>query len=240
MSSIYVNKIEGGREMKSRIRLQPLVNLDNRSIFGYEALYRRPSVQDKYPSAVQILKKISENGGCPQDFNLFINMSMQDIVNKKFCERLVKVLEDNRIDGRHVVFEVNEDTPPDTFEKAIPMLNSLRKYNVQVALDDFGLNYSIVNFAKNFKFDFVKIDQSLVQQAVVSEHAMNTMMCLVNAANNAGCTIVAEGIETEKQLACVIDAGIKIGQGFLFVARKSSFIQLDDFSSFLIENGIAA
>lgn len=226
--------------MTSRIRLQPLVNLDDRSTFGYEALYRRASVQDKYPSAVQILKEISENGGCNRSFDLFINMSMQDVVNKKFCESLVKVLESNSIDGRHIVFEINEDTPPDTFERAIPMLSVLRKYNVRIALDDFGLNYSIVNFTKNIKFDFVKIDQSLVQQAVISEHAKNTMMCLVNAANNAGCTIIAEGIETDKQLKCVIDAGIKIGQGFFFVARESSFIQLDDFSSYLIESGIAA
>lgn len=225
--------------MKSKIRLQPLMTLDDNSIFGYEALYQKQNSKDKYPSALNILEEIYNNcRGEQKKFHVFINMATRDLQSKLLAKKSAKLIRNNNID---VVFEINENTAPDLFEKSIPMLSELRNIGVKIALDDFGLDYSIVNFTKNIQFDFVKIDQSLVQQSVISGHAMGLMCALANIANNTGSKIIAEGIETEEQLNCVISAGINIGQGFLFSAKQtSSFVSLNDFHHHLLEKGIAA
>lgn len=224
--------------MKSKIRLQPLISLDSNSIFGYEALYQKQNVKEKYPSAFNILEKIYDNCAGNRDFRVFINMTARDLLSKQFEKKLSRFLKNNNI---NVVFEINENTNPKLFEQSIPMLVELQKLGVKIALDDFGVDYSIINFTKNIRFDFVKIDQSLVQQSVVNEHAMGLMCALVNIANNTGSEIIAEGIETAQQLKNVIKAGVKIGQGFLFSAQQSSsFVSLDEFYHYLLENEVAA
>lgn len=225
--------------MKSKIRLQPLINLDNNGIFGYEALYQKQNSKDKYPSALSILEEIYNNCTEKQrNFHIFINMTTQDLQSKRLAKKMAKFMGNNNID---IVFEINENTTPELFEKSIPMLSELQNMGVKIALDDFGLDYSIVNFTKNIQFDFVKIDQSLVQQSVINGHAMDIMRAFANIANDAGSRIIAEGIETAKQLECVIGAGITIGQGFLFSTKQtSSFISLNDFRRHLLEEVVAA
>lgn len=224
--------------MKSKIRLQPLVNLRNKNVFGYEALYQKQNNKDKYPSAVRILEEIYNSCSGEKKFHIFINMTTQDLLSRKLVSKLAKLVKRDDID---IVFEINENTSPDLFEQSIPTLLAIKELGVKIALDDFGLNYSIVNFTKNIQFDFVKIDQSLVQQSVVNEHAMELLTALVNAANNTGSAVIAEGIETIEQLNCATKSGIKIGQGFLFSAqRESSFVPLDDFYRYLSESEAAA
>lgn len=219
--------------MKSKIRLQPLFNLGDMSNFGYEALCQKPNGRGSYPSAIRILGTILAE--CNSNVRLFINLTLQDLRNKKFYDRFVSLTKHYNIDCGNIVFEVSEDTPPDVFDDAIPMLIALQNCGAKVALDDFGLSYSLVNFSKDFYFDFVKIDQAFVQQS--SDHVVGVMKHLIDVAKESGCTVIAEGIETYSQLSFSLTNGATIGQGFILAAKKneSSFIQLTEFGNYIKE-----
>ncbi|MDR1551366.1 MAG: EAL domain-containing protein [Holosporaceae bacterium] len=221
--------------MVDRIRLQPLIRLDDGTVFGYEALYRKEDASG-YPSAVDVLESVAASCGYKEGFQLFINMTVNDIVNPGFCRIFTKVLERWGVRGSNVVLEVSEKTHPDYLPLAQRTLSLLRRHDIKIALDDFGTEYSSLSFLKELPLDIVKIDKRFVQEAPSSKKSRALLRSCACICHDVRCDVIAEGIETEEQLDCVKNSGADIGQGFLFSAtihnfRRNPFIPLRDFSS---------
>ncbi|MDR3180062.1 MAG: EAL domain-containing protein [Holosporaceae bacterium] len=226
--------------MDSRIRLQPLVDLNNKSIFGYEALYSKKH-SSEFPSASAILRSIASHCKCDQDFLLFINMTLEDAANKKFCDEFLKTMDHFKIDGRRIVLELNESTHPESMPQAKKSFSLLRRHNVKIALDDFGTQYSSMEYMKELPVDIIKMDKKFVQSAPYDKKSRSMLKFCIALAHDIGCKVVAEGIENRDHLSCAQDAQADIGQGFLFLAspslpvevRREPFIQLQDFVLYL-------
>ena len=100
---------------------------------------------------------------------------------------------------------------------ALDCLRMLRSIGVQVGLDDFGTGYSSLAYLRQFPVDFLKIDRSFV--AALSDadsHDVAIVTAIIELAHTLGCAVVAEGVETDAQLAALVDLGCDHAQGYLF------------------------
>lgn len=99
--------------------------------------------------------------------------------------------------------------------KAVADLRALRAMGVRVALDDFGTGFSSLAHLRAFPFDKIKIDGSFVRDAVTRPDCAAVVCAVADLGKRLGVTTVAEGVETEEQLACITEAGCREVQGFL-------------------------
>ncbi|MBN3816026.1 EAL domain-containing protein, partial [Paraburkholderia sp. Se-20369] len=100
--------------------------------------------------------------------------------------------------------------------KAIADLRALRAMGVRVALDDFGTGFSSLAHLRAFPFDKIKIDGTFVRDAVTRPDCAAVVRAVADLGKRLGVTTVAEGVETEEQLACITQEGCREVQGFLF------------------------
>lgn len=218
--------------MIENVRLQPLVFLDNNSLYGYEVLSSFIYEIQKYPSALDILKMVLKKYS-KIDFSLFINLNVEDVIDSTFCGAFLSLLNKFEGLGSNIVLEVSENTRPECLNKAKESLLKLKESGVKIALDDFGTQYSTLSFMNELPIDIVKIDQSFIQKAPKNSKTMTLLKHSIRLSHEIGCQVVAEGIETEEQLDCVISAGADFGQGFIFNypktgSQKSPFIYLTE------------
>ncbi|MBR1735070.1 MAG: EAL domain-containing protein [Alphaproteobacteria bacterium] len=226
--------------MNNKIRLQPLFDLNGQDIIGYEVLYSKFE-ERVFPSAVSILEYISSgNEDNNSDFKYFINMTNEDAIDSSFASAFLNKLDKTSISRERIVLELNENTTIDLLSQTKQNLSTLCSNGVQVALDDFGTNFSTLEFMRKFPLDVIKIDKQFIQNAPNSKKDMSLLKFCVDVSHDIGCSVVAEGIETVEQMQCSIDAGADIGQGFIFSAPVFSegcvnnpFIPLTEFFTYL-------
>ncbi|MDR0677107.1 MAG: EAL domain-containing protein [Holosporaceae bacterium] len=196
-----------------RTKLQPLVDLGNNSVLGYEVLSDIKNMA-AYPSALDVIKNIFI--GHDDIAQFFINMTAKDAASENFAELFLDILNGSNINGKRIVLEVSEYTHPEHISKVKRNLSLLRSHGIKIALDDFGTQYSGLSFLKDLPVDIVKIDQNFVQEAPSSKKTRTLLTLCTKIFHDFDCRVVAEGIETIDQLECVKNASIDIGQGFLF------------------------
>jgi EAL domain-containing protein (putative c-di-GMP-specific phosphodiesterase class I) len=95
-------------------------------------------------------------------------------------------------------------------------LDELKKIGVRLALDDFGTGYSALGYLKRFPFDIVKVDRSFVRGLGQDSEDGAIVGAVLGMARALKMQVVAEGIETEQQLACLNQLGADYGQGYYF------------------------
>lgn len=226
--------------MIDRIRLQPLVSLKNNFVLGYEALYQK-EILAEFPSATAIVQAIFQNYKFKSQ--LYINMTPKDAIDPNFAKDFLNALDKMKISKRNIVLEVSESTNPRFIKQIKRNLNFLRRHGIKIALDDFGTQYSTLNFLQEFPVDIVKIDQKFIQMAPSCERARSIMKFSIQVSHELGCKVIAEGIETNASLNCVIDAGADIGQGFIFSTieqRPAPFVSFCELLSGLIKTPLKA
>jgi EAL domain-containing protein (putative c-di-GMP-specific phosphodiesterase class I) len=206
--------------VENRIKLQPIVQLNENCIFGYEALYNK-CVEEDYPGALTMMEKVFAKCHPSFEKKIFLNMTVEEIADKTFCNRFLRAMEQQNINGKNVVLEINEATPPDLLIEAKQAFSLLRTHNISVALDDFGTYYSGFLFLHEIPVDIVKLDKKFVQNVPHSKKARTLLKACVSMSHDLDYEVVAEGIETQDQLECIKTAGVKFGQGFLFTVPQS-------------------
>lgn len=157
-----------------------------------------------------------------------VNISAVEFERHGFLEHVRSVLLDTHLEPHHLEFEVTENVLMKNIESTVVILRALRSMGVRIAIDDFGTGYSSLSYLKNFPIDTLKIDQ-----AFVTDIAMNDDDILVNAIISIGKSlkhhIIAEGIETEEQLAFLRDHQCAGGQGYYL----STPVTAGEFATFL-------
>jgi EAL domain-containing protein (putative c-di-GMP-specific phosphodiesterase class I) len=221
--------------MINKIRLQPLVSLKNNLVLGYEALYQK-EILAEFPSATAIMRAIFQNYKFKS--RLYINMTPNDAIDPYFAKDFLNALDKMKISRKKIVLEVSESTNPEFIGITKRNLSVLCNHGIKIALDDFGTQYSTLNFLHEFPVDVVKIDQKFVQMAPSSKKARSIMKFVVQVSHDLGCKVIAEGIETNESLKYAQKAGADIGQGFIFstIKQKSTpFVSLCELLSGLIK-----
>lgn len=131
-----------------------------------------------------------------------------------------RLVRDADVAGRFVV-EVTESACPYSFDAAAALVSLIQKTGCRVALDDFGSGFSSIGFARQAKFDIIKIDGSYVRNRASGEDAALLLEHLVALAKDVAGDVVVEGIESDADLAAAHIAGAQWLQGYLLGAPQS-------------------
>lgn len=153
------------------------------------------------------------SGAWPQ-VRVAINLSSRQILDKRFVERLLGLLQEHRLPARCIEIELTENvlqTSPGTTE----VLCELRERGVAVALDDFGTGYSTLASLEQLPLTRVKLDRTLVASIHTSERSAAIARAIVGLCQNIGLEVTAEGIECPEQLAVLLDQPSMYLQGYL-------------------------
>jgi len=135
------------------------------------------------------------------------------------------MLEESGLDPQHLELEVTEGLLLNNIEEAIDRLQELKDKGIKIAIDDFGTGFSSLNYLKRLPIDKVKIDKSFVDDVNTDTRDAAIVQSIISLAHNLQLTVIAEGVETEKQLAFLKEHGCDEIQGYLF-ARPMPYADL--------------
>ena len=161
------------------------------------------------------------------DFKISINKSpIQFKIISDSCNTWLKYLSSQGLGGDCVVVEITESLLLEKSENLICQFAALKKANVQIALDDFGTGYSSLSYLKIFDIDYLKIDQSFVKNLAPESDDIVLCEAIIVMAHKLKMQVIAEGVETEKQLSLLRDVGCDFAQGY-FISKP---MPLDQFT----------
>ena len=149
-------------------------------------------------------------------FRVAVNLSARQLRRTDLTQRIAFILKDTGLEARHLELEITESTLMEDPDRAVVLLNELRKMGVQVTLDDFGIEYSSLTYLKHFPLDYMKIDQSFMRGIPAARDDVAIAKAIITLAKNLGLRVIAEGVETGKQLAFLVDQRCEEYQGYLF------------------------
>ncbi len=155
-------------------------------------------------------------GGQIAELRVGVNLSGATITDVDEVSLLLDDITESGFDPRHLVVEVTETELIDNLDVAVAALLRFREVGALVALDDFGVGYSSISHLRRIPADFLKLDHTFMASVGTDEQATIIFRSIVDMATRLGMWVVAEGIETEEQLACAVDTGCASVQGFLW------------------------
>ncbi len=221
---------------------QPIVELDDYAVIGYELLARGPEEGALHrPDALfevareegrvseldRLCRRMASRGSktLPAQYLRFINTepvtlffhSRSDLFVQEFVDATPPELREQ------TVIEITENAIIDDFDHIRDVVRSLRSLGFRVAIDDAGAGYAGLQTMVEIEPDFIKLDRSLIRkidESIVKQKLVHTLR---DFCAEAGITLIAEGIETRMQLETLRGLGVTHGQGFLFGHPGSPF-----------------
>ncbi len=216
-----------------QLHYQPLIDSKTGSVCAVEALLRweRPDGQRIGPD---IFIPVAEETGLIEAIGLWVlrracrdaldwtgikvsvNVSVVQLRNTQFPLQLGQILEETGFPAERLELELTE-----TFLVGDPTiagrnLEMLRDFGVGIVLDDYGTGYASIGFLRRFRFEKLKLDRSLIVDAVTDAASRTMMAASVTMAKALGMQVTAEGIETEGHAALARTAGCDQMQGWLY------------------------
>jgi EAL domain-containing protein (putative c-di-GMP-specific phosphodiesterase class I) len=146
---------------------------------------------------------------------LHVNVSSQDLARAGLPEQVLERLEAHALSPTALTLEITETTLMSRVDTAVDVMNRLRDKGVRFSIDDFGTGYSSLAYLGHLPFDSLKVDRSFVQTMGDDGRGREIVKAVVTLAHALGRSVVAEGIETEGQLALLQALDVEEGQGFL-------------------------
>lgn len=145
-----------------------------------------------------------------------VNVTAADLAAPDFVSRFRGHLADLGIDHRRITVEVTESELIEELSIAAGRLAALRQAGLKVAVDDFGTGYSSLAYLKALPLDYLKIDRQLAQDIEGSPRDRVVVRGVIDMARALGLSVIAEGVETRRQLELLAAEGCTLYQGFLF------------------------
>lgn len=223
---------------------QPIANLQDLSIMGYESLSRGPKHSEI--EAPLILFTLAEETGLvfeldrlcrrraiinakgkKRGLKLFVNTLPNLIYDPDFEAKLfIKFLESNDIPINDIVFEITERNAIEQYSNFRQAISYYTDVGITIAIDDVGAGYSSLEAILEIKPAYVKIDASIIRGASEFEAKREMLKALQSLARSIGAKTIAEGIETEKDFHVIRKIGIEYGQGYYFAKPGKAFPEI--------------
>src|SRR5436309_4647325 len=208
-----------------RVYYQPIVELDGGQLAGFEALVRWqhpergfinpsdfiPLVEDTgliVPLGLWVLRRVCEHlsqwqwqSSANRSRFMSVNLSGKQVARPRLVSEIRQVLEETRIDPKHLKLEITESAVMENAETAVQLLRRLKALGVQLSIDDFGTGYSSLGYLHRFPVNTLKIDRSFVGRIGEAAENIEIVRTIVSLAENMGMEVVAEGVETLSQLS---------------------------------------
>ncbi len=222
-----------------RICYQPIAELENGKLIGFEALVRwQHPTKGLVPPADFIA--LAEDTGLiiaidrwvlshtAQDFQRWIqeshfdapltvsvNISSKHVANPDLADYVSHVLQETGLEPQNLKLEITERTILGYNEFTLAMFSKLQAMGVQLQIDDFGTGYSSLGYLSRFQVNALKIDQSFVDGIVDDSSQRDIVKAIITLTERLNVRVIAEGVETKEQLQQLRELGCEWGQGYL-------------------------
>jgi diguanylate cyclase (GGDEF)-like protein/PAS domain S-box-containing protein len=224
------------------LHYQPLVNLRSGEIAGLEALVRWqhpdrglldpaefvPIAEDS--GLIEPIGRWVQERACrqildwhqqrPDDrpFDVAVNLSARQVAHRDLPATVAEIIARTGIDPIHLRLEITESVLVEESATAIVSLEELNEIGVRLVLDDFGTGYSSLAYLNRFPFHALKIDRSFVDGLGIEQERTAIVEAIIGMARALSLEVIAEGVESEVQLAELSRLGCDYAQGHLFHA----------------------
>jgi diguanylate cyclase (GGDEF)-like protein len=217
---------------------QPQVDLRTGCIIGVEALIRWQHPELGMISPARFIPQAEESGlivaigdwvlhtACQQNkawqkaglppISMSVNVSARQFMEKDLISRVAAALQDSGLDARYLELELTESVIMRDTEQAIATMHTLQVMGVHLSIDDFGTGYSSLSALKHFPVGRLKIDQSFMRDIPADEDDQAIAMAIIALGHQLKLKVIAEGVETEQQLAFLRDNDCDEMQGYYF------------------------
>lgn len=149
-----------------------------------------------------------------RDITLSLNLSSKTLISNMNFRFIESILSEFHVDYTKFVVEITETAAISNVELAIERLNRLKSRGLKIALDDFGTGYSSITYLKQLPIDIIKLDKSYVKSVTDGRRDGSIIKFILSLARDLNLTVVAEGIETSKQLEYLKNINCSLGQGY--------------------------
>jgi diguanylate cyclase (GGDEF)-like protein/PAS domain S-box-containing protein len=223
-----------------RVHYQPMMNLDNGSLFGFEALIRWEHPERGLVPPMEFVPLAEETGlivplgvwaleqACQQAvrwqehspdlplLSMSVNLSPRQLAEPALPNDVARVLHDTGIPPASLWLEITESTLMRDAESALSALGALQALGLHLAVDDFGTGYSSLAYLERLPVEALKIDRSFTEGVGRRKDSTAIVGAVVGLARALRLSTVAEGIETPEQFQQLRALGCEVGQGYLF------------------------
>ncbi len=146
-----------------------------------------------------------------------VNLSARQIDHPDIVSTVERILSTTRLPAANLTLEITESALMRDAAGALDVLRALKEIGVSLAIDDFGTGYSSLSYLQRFPLDILKVDKSFVDElGAGSGGGEEIVSAVVKLAHALGLKVVAEGVETERQLDVLRSLGCDYAQGYLF------------------------
>lgn len=212
---------------------QPLINLADNRISGFEALIRwrhpekglvQPGVFVPLAEEIGLIVPIGEwvvHEACamaaqwPDNLKVAVNISPAHFCDTALVQTVMDALAASGLAPNRLELEITETNLLQNSAATLSALHQLRDIGVRIAMDDFGTGYSSLSYLQSFPFDKIKIDRSFVEKITEDANSLNIVRAVAALAKGLGMSSTAEGVETVEQLARIKAEGYTEIQGYL-------------------------
>lgn len=232
---------------------QPILDLSTEELAGFEALIRWQHPSRGLVSPGEFIPSMEMTGlivcvglwvlrqACEQlqdwhrrgwrELTMSVNLSVRQFASPTLLADVDQILAETGVNPACLKLEITESAIMDNAEMAITLTQALRSRGLQISIDDFGTGYSSLGYLHRFPVDTLKIDRSFINAINPNSPAPNpshqVVETIITLAQQLGLTVIAEGIETQGQLAWLQHLDCEFGQGYLF-AKPLRAVELED------------
>jgi diguanylate cyclase (GGDEF)-like protein/PAS domain S-box-containing protein len=228
---------------------QPQVSTRTKEICGIEALLRWKNPELGFVSPGEFIPLAEESGlinpisewvlmqACEDlkklhldypHLKMSINISPIYFQQTEFVRNLQYTIERSNINARFLELELTESTIMPNAQQSIEQLVKLKQLGVKIAIDDFGTGFSSLSYLHRFPIDILKIDQSFIKNLSSYQDDASIVNAIITMAHNLRISVIAEGVETEKQFKFLQKQGCEYVQGY-YIAKPLPLNELYEF-----------
>ncbi|MDU0309007.1 putative bifunctional diguanylate cyclase/phosphodiesterase [Rhizobium sp. 10PS4] len=201
------------------LHYQPLYDLTQRRICGFEALIRwnhpvrgRVPPMDFIPLAEEVglvvdigrwvLRRACDDAAqWPEGIKVAVNVSAIQFSSSDLTRDVSEALAAATLSPSRLELEITESVLMENLSEVLPILHALKERGIHISMDDFGTGYSSLSYLSSFPFDKIKIDKSFVNEIVDNKEAHAIMHAIILLGDALGMRVTVEGVETAEQLA---------------------------------------
>ena len=219
------------------LHYQPILALLTGHLHSFEVLIRWDSMAQGMVSPVKFLPLAEETGlitplgwwvfqqachqlqhwqQCPGHSTLMLNINLSPIQLKQanFVEQIEGILQASCLDGHSLQLELNESYLLNNVTGQVDLLKQLKELGIKLCIDDFGTGYSSLSCLNEFPIDTLKLDRKFVHQIDKNQEVLEMVKMIISLAKSLEMNVIAEGVETLKQLEQLQTLGCHYGQGY--------------------------
>jgi len=216
---------------------QPLIDLKENYIIGFEALVRWNHPVKGIISPMEFIPFAEETGLIIDiddyvfnksfkdlrswldkgftDIKLSLNLSSRQLRQVDLIEKIDRAIKNSGVYGKNIIIEITESSALFDLKQSISVLNKIKELGITIALDDFGTGYSSLNYLKQLPIDIIKMDKEFIRD-LTKNNERAIAEAVISLAHNMNKIVTAEGIETKEQLKLLRNYNCHYGQGYYF------------------------